>query len=280
MEGLYLQQIDAFVRWHRTAGSGPPVVWLPGLCFPAAGNFLATVTDPALGAWSAVMIDFPGSGASDRPKGFDYGMAAHADCVAAVMDRLGLSDCPVVGFSAGGTVAVELAVRRPDLVARLVVAEGNLSPGGGAATRAIAAVQRAEFIARGYRQFMRDRRARALEGKAFDAFMYAAWRQADPAALHATSMALVNLAEDFEARFLALKIPRTFIYGERTHPEGAGRVTPDTPDPARLRASGVRTAVLPGTGHDLMVTDPRGFARLVAEALGTGAPGSRRATFA
>ncbi len=272
MQGLYLKQYDAFVRWHRAGAEGPPVIWLPGLCFPAVGNFLETVTDPILQSRAAVLIDYPGSGVSDCPTGFDYSMDAHADCVAAVMDQLGLSDCPVVGYSMGGSVAMALAYRRPDLVARLVIAEGNLTPGGGTATRAIAAIPREEFLATAFRRIMYDHRAQAVEGWTFDAFIVGARQHADPGALHATSEALVNLPADFESRFLALPIPRTFIYGQQNDPDGAGRVTPDTPDPGKLRTHGVRTAVLKGTGHDMMLSNPRGFARLVAEALESAPP--------
>ncbi len=253
MESLYLSTEDAFVSWHETPGTDPAVVCLPGLCLPAVGSFLDVATDPALAGRRFVMIDFLGSGASDRPAGFDHALARHAAVVAAVLDHLGGGPFPVVGHSMGGTVAIALACARPDLVSRLVVGEANVLPGGGAASRRIAADPDARFAAEGLPRMLAALREGALAGGGFEGFVFGAWSQADPWALHAISRALVDLPEAFEEDFLALRIPRTFVYGEA-----------DAPDPARLEARGVQVAVLPGVGHELMIGAPAAFAGLLA----------------
>jgi pimeloyl-ACP methyl ester carboxylesterase len=47
-------------------------------------------------------------------------LSAMADDTAAFMDRLGISNARVAGWSDGGNVGLILAMRRPDLVARLI----------------------------------------------------------------------------------------------------------------------------------------------------------------
>lgn len=70
--------------------------------------------------------DYPGLGQSDPP-GEMMDMAGYADSMADVLDALGygksgLGLVDVCGYHTGAMVAVELAIRRPDLVRRLVLA--------------------------------------------------------------------------------------------------------------------------------------------------------------
>ena len=48
-----------------------------------------------------------------------------ADDVAALMEHLGISQADVVGYSMGGSIALQVAMRHPDLVRKLVVASGQ-----------------------------------------------------------------------------------------------------------------------------------------------------------
>jgi pimeloyl-ACP methyl ester carboxylesterase len=70
--------------------------------------------------------DYPGLGQSDPPP-HPIDMAAYADSIAEVLDALGYGDAgsgkvDVCGYHTGTMVAVELAVRRPDLVRTLILA--------------------------------------------------------------------------------------------------------------------------------------------------------------
>ena len=67
-----------------------------------------------------VRFDLRGHGGSDVPEG-PYAMGTLVSDAEAVMDGLGLQDASFVGLSIGGMIGQALAVKRPDLVARLVL---------------------------------------------------------------------------------------------------------------------------------------------------------------
>lgn len=62
----------------------------------------------------------------DRP----FTFAQDADDIAALLDSLGVSQADVFGFSNGGTTALQLAIRHPAKVRRLVVASANYKRDG------------------------------------------------------------------------------------------------------------------------------------------------------
>lgn len=71
--------------------------------------------------------DLPGFGLSDKPKGaLDVG--GHAQVVAALLDHLAIAPVALLGNSFGAQVAVEVAVRRPDLVAALILVGPTTDP--------------------------------------------------------------------------------------------------------------------------------------------------------
>lgn len=72
--------------------------------------------------------DLPGFGLSEHPpRAFDT--EQHAAAVAAFMDAEGVTRARLLANSFGCQVAVELAVRRPDLVAALVLVGPTVDPG-------------------------------------------------------------------------------------------------------------------------------------------------------
>jgi lipase len=75
-----------------------------------------------------VAPDLRGRGASATIAG-PFGMDAHADDLAAVLDELGAERAVVVGHSMGAFVATTMAARHPERVERLVLVDGGLALG-------------------------------------------------------------------------------------------------------------------------------------------------------
>lgn len=65
--------------------------------------------------------DLAGFGDSDPLPSGGAGIADHARMLAQVLDGLAIRTCDLGGIGAGGLVALEMAVSRPDLVRRLVL---------------------------------------------------------------------------------------------------------------------------------------------------------------
>jgi len=267
VKSLYLPRWDTFIRYYTFAGEGEPMVCLPGLSIPAILNFLPVVTHPGLGGRHATLVDNLGSGLSDSPTGFSYSMEDHAETVAEILDSEELSGCTVVGHSMGGTVAIFLALQRPDLVANLIVGEGNLTPGGGLATRHVASFSRDDYVNGIYPEELGLWRKGAVVGDPWNTFLLSAWGTADPSGLHGNSVSLVNLDDAFMDRYLSLPMRRTFIYGERSLPNRPEDVTADAPDPRELQAHGVAVSVVPNAGHGLMLDNLDGFVEVLRQAI-------------
>ena len=105
---------------YERVGEGPPLVLVHG----AASD--SRMWQPQLAALAdeltVVAWDEPGAGrSSDVPA--DFSLADYADCLAALIDALDLGPAHVAGLSWGGTVALELYRRRPELVATLLFAD-------------------------------------------------------------------------------------------------------------------------------------------------------------
>lgn len=104
---------------HTSAGSGAPLVLIHGL---GSGGYMEWRHNLAdLGRkWHVLAPDLPGFGRSAKPD-VAYGVPLFADALEAYLDALGLSRVDLVGTSLGGRVAIELALRRPGRIRRLVL---------------------------------------------------------------------------------------------------------------------------------------------------------------
>ena len=107
---------------YLEAGSGQPVVLIhgsgPGVT--AYANWRLVI--PALSDRFRVLApDMAGFGFSERPEKADYGVDLWTEQVAAFLDALDIPQAHVVGNSFGGAIALRLAARHPDKVAKLVL---------------------------------------------------------------------------------------------------------------------------------------------------------------
>jgi pimeloyl-ACP methyl ester carboxylesterase len=109
--------------YYEVHGQGRPLVLLHGGLF--SGEAFAP-TLPAFAAEHQVIVpDLQGHGRTadiDRP----IDIRLMADDIAALIRELGLEKVDLVGYSLGGGVALQVAVKYPDLVRKLVVTSAHL----------------------------------------------------------------------------------------------------------------------------------------------------------
>lgn len=108
--------------WHESEGAGdPPVVLLhAGIC---DARMWGPQWAPLVERRRTVRCDLRGHGRSELvPEGF-----SHAGDVADLIGRLEAGPAALVGSSFGGLVALDLALARPELVGRLVLADAPLA---------------------------------------------------------------------------------------------------------------------------------------------------------
>lgn len=105
---------------YRRSGAGPPLVLVHGA--GEDGRIWRPQLDGLSDDLTVAAWDEPGAGrSSDLPAGF--GLSDFADCLASVVDALGLGPAHVAGLSWGGTVVLELYRRHPDRVASLIMVD-------------------------------------------------------------------------------------------------------------------------------------------------------------
>lgn len=236
------------VRWTEVDGAGPARIYVHGLGAASTVYHAHIAARPELAGRRTLFVDLPGHGLSDRPADFGYSLEDHADAVAAVLDEAQVTGAEIIAHSMGGSVAIVLAYKRPELVTRLVLTEANLDPRppATAGSSGIASYTEDDFIAGGY--------ARVLEkvGPTWAATM----RLADPLALHRSATGLVaGTHPTMRQMLLGLPIDRIYLQGDASG-ELAGR--------DELTAAGVRVVTVPGAGHNVMFDNANAFAAAIA----------------
>lgn len=108
------------------AGSGEPAILIHGLGATKA-SFLPTLAAVAPAGYRTIAVDLPGFGDSDKPVRGPYDAAFFARAVVALLDALGIERAHVIGNSMGGRVGIELGLRSPERVSRLVLLAPSLA---------------------------------------------------------------------------------------------------------------------------------------------------------
>lgn len=140
--------------WHEVSGAGAPLVLLHG-GFSGAASFGAQ-TPVLAGAGFRVHVPERRGHAHTRDVDGPLTYAVMAEDTIAYLDQEVGAPAHLVGWSDGAVVALLVAVRRPDLVARMVLIDqyyesaGRAEDGDGQLMEALAAPEAMEFLRHGY----------------------------------------------------------------------------------------------------------------------------------
>jgi pimeloyl-ACP methyl ester carboxylesterase len=115
--------VNGIELYYEIQGSGRPLILLHG------GLMSSEMFEPILPALTerhqVILVDLQGHGRTadiDRP----LDLRLIADDIVALADHLGLDRPDVVGYSFGGGVALQAAIRHPEKIGRVVSASANI----------------------------------------------------------------------------------------------------------------------------------------------------------
>ena len=236
-------RMHARVSEDRAAG-GPPVVLVHGLV--VSGRYMVPLLEELARSHAVYAPDLPGFGRSEGPAGA-LDVAGLADALAAWMRATRLSAAVLVGNSMGCQVIVELALRHPDLVEKVVLQGPTMDPRARSAPRQmwrllLDTTREPPFLV-------------AIEGlDLLRAGVRRSWRTFRHA-----------LDDPVEERLPRVRVPALVVHGSR---DG---ISPRywAEEVARLLPDG-RLVDLPGTPHAANYSAPAQFARAVRAFLAGG----------
>ncbi len=128
-------EIQGLTLHVKTRGQGEPVfVLLHG--FGASLYSWDAIMDPLSKLGRVIAFDRPAFGLSERPLDWEgqnpYSPESQTALVLGLMEHLNVDQAILVGNSAGGTIAAQVALAYPDRVAALVLVDPAVYTGGGA----------------------------------------------------------------------------------------------------------------------------------------------------
>ena len=261
MRPVYLPADGAFLRYIEVPGDDPPLLWLHGWQCSSTGELMPAAIQPPLRGRRSLLIDFLGHGYSDKPHDFGYRLEDHARTIVTLVDALRLGECGLVGHSMGGAVAILVAAARPAVVSLLVMAEGNLEPGG---DDGLDGQSEATFVEGGFRDLLERQKAEAIANpEGLRAAHVGITRLVEPRAIYREAVSMeVETTPTLRSVLGSLDIPRWFLLGGLSDPEPTLE--------QELAAIGVGWKVVPETGHAMGLQNPLGLAQAVSEVLPAG----------
>jgi pimeloyl-ACP methyl ester carboxylesterase len=123
-------------------GAGAPILLIHGTAASLWGALPARLAHHG----TVLVYDRRGFGGAPGPAGTS--LTTHADDAASLLERHADGPAVVVGWSIGGVIALELAVRRPELVRALVLVEPPLHAKRHPRPRMVAAIAGAQLLRR------------------------------------------------------------------------------------------------------------------------------------
>lgn len=249
-------------------GNGSPMVLITGVGYGAW--FWHKVVPGLAQHFQVITFDNRGAGGSDKPAG-PYSVAMLAADTAGLLDGLGIKNACILGHSLGGFTAQELAVTRPDLVGKLILASTNhgglnVIPITPEAMKVLTdrSGDPIELVKRGVAiasaPGFAERHPEVLQ----ELITYRLTNPVPPAQYTAQVMAgagMATLSDDtIKKRLAAIKVPTLILFGE------FDAVVP--PGNAQLLAAKLPNAqveILANTGHIFPIEDPSTTVQVITQ---------------
>jgi 3-oxoadipate enol-lactonase len=252
-----------YYELHGPEGA-PVLVLNNGILMNAADSWVAQA-DAFASRYRVLRYDCRGQGQSDHPEG-PYSMEQHADDLAALLTALSISRAHVLGISYGGEVAQALALKYPDRLHTLILADTVSEVGDELRLivegwKAAAAVKDHDLfflvtVAWNFSPEFIAARAAILQAAR------AKYRDLDLVAVARLCDAFLDV--DFTARLHTIRVPTCIIVGQQDHLKGRSYA-----DIIHKAIPGSQLKILPGAGHVVCMESPGAFNAAVLEFLDT-----------
>ncbi|RYY62285.1 MAG: alpha/beta fold hydrolase, partial [Comamonadaceae bacterium] len=125
----HLLYIEGARLHYHLVGEGPPVLLVHGNLVQGADWEASGIVERLARHHQVLVIDRPGFGHSDRPRGTAWTPARQARLLHKASEALGIHRPVVVGHSLGTQVALAMALQQPASVKGLVLVSGYYWPG-------------------------------------------------------------------------------------------------------------------------------------------------------
>jgi 3-oxoadipate enol-lactonase len=244
---------------YSERGGGQPIVFLHGV------GSDRSVWDRQLvhfgRKWRAVALDYPGYGDSDRPVG-TLDRSAIAGYVLGALDALEVATAHLVGLSMGGVIALELALRWPQRIRSLVLAD---SFAWHPDADAIMARVRSALASMTMREFAEARVGVLLAPGAPEELrreVVATMSRIDKRAYAWASAAVWT--PDYRSDLAKIGTPTLVLVGEHDQP-----TPPALAEALAAGIRGARLAVIPAAGHLSNIDNPTAFNQAIENFLKT-----------
>jgi pimeloyl-ACP methyl ester carboxylesterase len=235
--------VDGIRLYYATIGHGSPVIVLHGGL--SNSDYLGNQVRALMKHHQVVIVDSRGHGRSTRDtRAFGYDLMA--DDVIALMDKLHLQKADVVGWSDGAIIGLDLAIRHPDRVGKVVAFAANTKTDG-----VIDGVEKNPTFAAFIRRAGDEYRRLSPTPKEYDAFV------------EQISHMWASQPNWTDAQLKSIKAPVLVLDGDhdeaikRSHTEYIAATIP-----------GAGLEILPNTSHFAFLQDPAAFNFAVLHFLG------------
>jgi pimeloyl-ACP methyl ester carboxylesterase len=242
---LHVGGAKLFIAATHRSGDLEPIAFLHGFG-SAKEDYADIVYNPMFAGRPFVAYDAPGCGESVCCDLSIIAIPVLVDAAIAVLDRLGIEKCHLVGHSMGGLTALVLACQEPSRVLSLVSIEGNLAPEDCFISRQIH-----EYPADSAEEFLEGLIKRLARSPFYSSQLYAAnlRNKVRAGAVRGILSSIVQLSDhsDLLNKFISLPCPKMFMYGDQN--AGLSYLRD-------LEEGGVKLARIAGSGHFPMYSNP------------------------